>query len=141
MTPSQKPHPFLVRIMPDQIDSWTDKIYPHFEKISKNSNGKCLPEDILLGIQCAKMECWIILEEKTILSVFLTRMVLYPRRKICEYLACVGERWKDWMYLLKEIDVWAKDQGCDGMEALAPQKWRPVFPEYGVSHVIFEKDL
>lgn len=132
-----QPMPCLTLLRPDSVAIHAADIMPHFQKIADGSAGKWWPEDILQAVARGQIQCWVIMESEALFAVFLTRISFFPRRSVLECLACSGRGWKRWKHLLRDLEEWAKAQGCDGVEAIAVPKWRHLFAGYGVSHQIF----
>ena len=54
-----------------------------------------------------------------------------------------GKQRHKWQYLVKDIEQFAKDEGCQMMELIARPGWQKVLNNYGYqrTHVVLEKKI
>jgi len=88
---------------------------------------------------------WVAFDEnKKIDGIATTEFVMYPRRKMLsiEYLG--GKNMNEWGWdLLERLNDWAKDNKCDGIEAMARHGFWKWLEQDGFerSYTIYEKEV
>lgn len=114
------------------------------EKAADGSSGKFQPVDIFRHLARGEWQLWTAREDGALRSMLLTRIVEFPRMRVCEMLAAVGESRDETMVpFLADIEAWARRQGCLLMQPIARPGWERVFKPYGYvrTHSILEKRL
>jgi hypothetical protein len=129
----------LICIDPARIDDmWPhvrDKIRAAVERTGLSSFAD-IESDVLTGMQL----CWIAWDGKEILAAATTRLIK-PYDKVCELTACSGYQMAQWLPLLRQIEAYARAEGCRKMRILGRKGWERVLDGYHVEHVILEKGL
>ena len=76
-------------------------------------------------------------------AIALTEMHQFPRRKVLRITMMTGSRREKWIGFLKQIEDWAREQGCELMEPIARPGWRRILAPLGykLSHVMLTKEL
>ena len=112
---------YVSLVPPMHIESAWPSLEPHLFPAVERSHGRwtmpALKEMALLN----EKQVWIVFDDnKDIHCVAVTQNVTYPARKMLsiEFLGGAGlEKWA--FKLLDVLNSWAKDSGCDGVEATA----------------------
>lgn len=114
----------------------------HLEGAAKTAQKKFHVDDIYRGIAAGNYGLWIVIDptDDSIIAAVTTRLIQYPNRKAMALDWVGGSRMKEWIDLvLKEIKVYAKDQGCQHLEGygrkawgrwLAKRGWEPAYIAY-----------
>lgn len=105
------------------------------------------PEHMIAECAEGKRQLWLIQDEDG--RVLLTpiteiRTIDATGRKRLTLAQVAGERLKEAMPLLKEIEDWAiAEHGVDAVEMLGRKGWAKLLPEYGYrqSAILFRKEL
>lgn len=113
------------------LDVWP-AVVGYVAKATKYSSGKYEPEDVLRLVTDYNYPLWIAFDDEQIKGAVITRFIEYPRKK-CLFLEFCGGidgfSWKDAM--LSTLRRWAKDNGCDGIEATGRLGWKKIFESDG----------
>jgi hypothetical protein len=129
----------LVCVNPAHIDEmWPhvrDKIRAAVERTGLSSFAD-IESDVLTGMQL----CWIAWNGREIMAAATTQLVK-PYDKVCVVTACSGYEREQWLPLFKQIEVYAKAEGCMKMRLFGRKGWERVLDGYRVEHVVLEKGL
>ena len=73
----------------------------------------------------------------------VTTFARYPRLTALRLVGLVGERPARWVGLMRAVQDWAREQGCERVEAMAPARWTRLLGRLGFRefHVLTEVDL
>ena len=108
------------------------KMFPHLCGAAEYTYGRYEPEDILESVVSGDATLWVAFEDDEIKGVVTTRMAYYPRKTCLDMVFLGGEDfflWKDDM--LKLLQRWARDCGCDAIESWGRTAFARVFKEDG----------
>jgi hypothetical protein len=95
-----------------------------------------IERDVLSGGQLL----WIAWEGQ-ILAAATTRLADNGRRKVCEIVACSGGDRDKWLPLIRQIEDYAKNEGCSSTRIIGRVGWERVLDGYRREYVILEKAL
>ena len=134
-----------VSMVPKQyVDTCWDEIKPYLEKAASYTYGRYTVDDIYTSIVDYDYELWVAFENGRIKGAVVTNFVVYPQRKLLCMSLCGGVDLKDWKdSMLSLLRRYARDMGCDGIEATARRGWARVFQNDGFKSnwVTFELPL
>jgi hypothetical protein len=134
-----------VSMVPKQyVDTCWDEIKPYLEKAASYTYGRYTVDDIYTSIVDYDYELWVAFENGRIKGAVVTNFVVYPQRKLLCMSFCGGVDLKDWKdSMLSLLRRYARDMGCDGIEATARRGWARVFQNDGFKSnwVTFELPL
>jgi len=86
------------------------------------------PEDILEQIESKDIQVWAAKCGGKLIAVFLTRITVYPRRKVLELFLASGSGLPSWMNGVYDVMVaFGKTNGCTGMRAYGRQGWERLY--------------
>lgn len=87
----------------------------------ETSNGRWTMESIYQAVMSGNKHLWIVFnEDKEIECVAVTSVITYPGKKMLSIDFLGGDKIKKWAFkLLEVLNSFAKDAGCDGIEATA----------------------
>ena len=76
-------------------------------------------------------------------GVVVTELIKRKLGKVCHIYIMTGRQRHKWQYLVKDIEQFAKDEGCQMMELIARPGWQKVLNNYGYqrTHVVLEKKI
>jgi hypothetical protein len=52
-----------------------------------------------------------------------------------------GKQMKRWIHLIKEIEQWASQWGCDAIEIVGRKGWGRMYPDYEPIEYVYAKEL
>lgn len=70
-----------------------------------------------------------------------TELQMVNGAKVCALTACGGRNRNEWLWMLDEIEDYAKAEGCRAMRICGRRGWERVLPDYRVRRIVLEKDL
>lgn len=121
-------------------------VWPHLahiiHRLEAAAHGKYEAADLEAACVSGKMQLWLATSDdrKTPMTVALTEIVDYPRQAIGRVVGCAGTGLKDFMPFLRDLEEWAKTQGCKGMQAVGRDGWIKALPAgYRKAAVVMER--
>lgn len=131
----------LYGIPAHQVDEVWHEVRPWIDAACKTSRGKFDADDIRLGLLQRDDQLWI-WRTPTSYAVGVTRILIYPKQKVCSVRIATGRNRQEWQKeCIAQLEAWAKSQGCDGMELQARPGWEKALPGYDKTHVYLERKL
>jgi hypothetical protein len=131
-----------VSMVPKQyVDTCWQEVEPYLEKAAKYTYGRYNVNDIYTAIVDYDHELWVVFEDGRIKGAVVTNFAVDPQRKLLCMAFCGGVDLKDWKdSMLALLRRYARDTGCDGIEATARRGWAKVFQNDGFKNnwVTFE---
>lgn len=127
---------FQVRGIPaNLIDRFWPFAEPYIKRALDRAAGEFLAEDLKHFCKDREVQLWLVSEGERIIAAITTEIVNYPRRKHCRIITLAGSKAPEWTGLLDIIlSEWAKQQGCQALEAYVRKGYVPVLAEYGFKH-------
>jgi hypothetical protein len=118
-----------VSLVPTQfIDTCWAQIEPFMERAAKYTYDRYTSDDIYDSVVEHDYQLWVAFDETGIKGAVVTNIVSYPKRKLLCMAFCGGHDLKEWKSpMLSLLQKFAKDMGCDGIEATARAGWAKIF--------------
>jgi hypothetical protein len=116
----------------EYVNTCWDKIKSFMEKAADYTYGRFLESDLYDMAVHGNHQLWVAYEEESFKGAVLTNVINYPQKKVLCMGFCGGEdlnKWKDPMLAL--LRRYAKDMGCDSIEAFGRPGWASIFKEDG----------
>jgi hypothetical protein len=114
------------------VDTCWKQVEPFLDRAADFTFGRYTVDDIYDSVKDYDYHLWVAFEDKKIVGAVVTNFVVYPKRKVLCMSFCGGERLKEWKDpMLKLLQRFAWDMGCDGIEATARRGWAKVFQNDG----------
>lgn len=131
----------LVAIQSDEIEQYWSLVEDLIGQACTRTD-KYNKEDIKSNLKEAKQQLWLSVKE-TVEAVCITEIIQYQRAKYLNILITVGTNKEGWEDYISEIEKWAKEIGCTGVEILCRKGWARVHEKrgYKMSHVYIEKGI
>jgi hypothetical protein len=122
-----------VSMVPKQyVQTCWSQIVPFMEKAAEFTYGRYTADDILDSITDYDHVLWVAFNEGKIKGAVVTDFVTYPKRKLLCMSFCGGEDLHEWKVpMLELLQRFARDTGCDGIEATARRGWAKIFKDDG----------
>jgi hypothetical protein len=119
-------------VPPQYVDTCWKEIEPYMEKAAEYTYGRYTSDDIYDSLKEYDHQLWVAFDGGKIKGAVVTNIITYPKRKILCMSFCGGVELKDWKGpMLELLKKFAKDVGCDGIEATARRGWAKVFENDG----------
>jgi|TARA_R100001086_G_scaffold174319_1_gene95727 hypothetical protein len=110
---------------------WKD-VEKYLKGAADRTNGRYEIDDLYLSVCEYGHLLWIAFDKQEIKGAVITNVIVYPKKKFLCMGFCGGKdlhEWKDLM--LDMLKDWAKDNKCDGIEAVGRKGWSKVFKQDG----------
>jgi len=125
---------YTVTMIPtDHVMNVWDGVTPHLEKAAEYTYGRYTVDDMLTEITDYEHTLWVAFNERNeIKGAVVTRIKEYPRKRYLDLVFVGGDDgfgWKDEM--LRILQHWAYDTGCDGIESSGRLGWSKIFKDDG----------
>lgn len=105
---------------------------PYVKRALDRTSGEWNAEDIRRYAKDSTIQLWLVSEGDRVVGAVTTEIVIYPNRKHCRIITLAGSRGLEWTELVDTIiGSWAKDEGCDGIEAFVRKGYVPTLTKYG----------
>lgn len=135
----------LIGVPYSSVDEVWQKVQPLLQKGIDYGDGELDVKDILKFLLDRAMQLWVLYNytEDVIVMASVTEIIHYPQRKYCRFVTLGGERVDDWMSYIADIELWAKSQGCDSMEAYGRRGLAKKLEQVGYTnqYVVIRKPL
>lgn len=136
MTLEEATEKYRVRGIPaNMIDRFWPMAEPYIKRALDHTSGEFSPADIKAYCKDRIIQLWLVSENERIIAACTTEIINYPQRKHCRVVTLAGSKAVEWTQLLDVVLLeWAKQQGCDAMEAFVRKGYVPVLEKYGYKH-------
>jgi hypothetical protein len=119
-------------VPPEHVDSIWPAVEPFIEGALRYASGKYELEDVHSLLVDYGYPLWIAFDDRAIKGAAITRFVEYPRKKYLFVEFCGGiDGWAWKTPLLDTLRSWARDNGCDAIEASGRVGWARVLRDDG----------
>lgn len=133
----------FTQVTPDELPQVWPLIQWHMNSFASRSEGRFQAEDYYSKIQENYMQCWLSIRSQEIEACGLTEIVVYPRKKMLRICGGTGQNRKNWQVFEEYFAIWAKANGCDGLESIQRKGWFRFFKTLGYkqTHIFVERML
>lgn len=108
---------------------------PFVKRALDHTFGEMTSDDIRILCEDRNMQLWLISKDNHAVGAGTTQIVIYPQMKVCRLVTLAGSEFKEWMGIAHmNIEVWAEEQGCHGLEAYVRKGFVPKLEEIGYKH-------
>lgn len=116
-------------------------VAPLMEAICERSQGRYSVPGMLERFAKGEWILWIVWDGsvRAIVGTELYRDV--SGMKCCMIRFATGRQAATWTHLLREIEDWARGEGCQRLDMIARKGWARHLPDYKMTHVVLEKEL
>lgn len=128
----------------EYVDTCWNKIEPFMEKAVEYTYGRYTLNNIYDMAKEGDHQLWVAYDGNDFKAAVLTNLMNYPNRRVLCMGFCGGvelSEWKDPMLSL--LRRYAKDMGCDSIEAFGRPGWANVFKNdgYQAKWITFELSI
>ena len=114
------------------VPAYWDKVESHLAKAVEYTHGRYEIEDIFDALMDYDYNLWIAFDDEGVKGAVVTKFNVYPRRKYLDMVFTGGEHLAEWKEpMLKMLQAWAFDSGCDGIESTGRPGWAKIFANDG----------
>lgn len=101
-----------------------DIVGPLLEKSIDYSDKRYTVDDIKRDIKSKDMQLWVVVDSAgNIHSTIVTRVVIYPQRKVLFLEHIAGSDFDEWKHLLHVFVAFAQRKGCSSIDAFGRPGW------------------
>ena len=125
-----------------------DKVWhicsPFIELAAEKGREEMTPQNIYEFCKEAKMQLWVIYNEKTdIIAVITTEIIEYPAKKVCRIVTLGGSGIDAWLDYISVIESWAVEKECKAIETFCRKGFIKKLENYGYeqTYVVLGKEL
>jgi hypothetical protein len=125
----------------EYVDTCWAKIEPFIEKAAEYTYGRYSASNLYDMVKDGDHQLWVAYDGNDFKGTVLTNVMNYPQRRVLCMGFCGGIELKDWKTpMLDLLKRYAKDMGCDSIEAFGRPGWANVFKNdgYQIKWVAFE---
>jgi hypothetical protein len=116
----------------EYVDTCWSKIEPFIVESVKATEGRNTEEDLYGMAKDPRNNLWVVYDDEEFKGFVLTSINTYPQRKILAMNYCGGTDFKSWKTsIIGTLKQFAKDYGCDSIEAHGRQGWSKVLKDEG----------
>lgn len=116
----------------EYLDTCWEKIEPFAKKAAKYTHGRFKAEDLYEMVLDGGHQLWVAYEGPEFKGMVVTNIMNYPQRRLLCLGFCGGKELKSWKApMLTLLRGFAKDMGCDSIEAYGRPGWANVFKNDG----------
>ena len=110
---------------------WED-IKPYIAKAAEHTYGRYTVDDILDSIIQYNRDLWMAFDDGGVKGIVITYMKNYPQKLYLDLEFCAGDEGLTWKApMLKVLQHWAYDNGCDGIESSGRLGWAKIMKNDG----------
>jgi hypothetical protein len=129
----------LYGVLSDEVNDVWFEVLPLIESALEYGDGKYDTHSIYQKLKSREMQLWLSLN-KGIEALCITQIQIYPQKKVCLLHVVAGRDMNHWLQFLDEIETWAKQQGCQSLEAYGRPGWKKV-TGWEQIHVVIRKRI
>lgn len=118
-------------IQPGDLGALWHELWPLLEPAARLSRETI---DYLGGIRAKDLQCWAICEQNHPVAVIVTRLFrdTTSGELSCQIFLVGGSRLLEWATdFLEKLTLWARDEGCQWLEAAGRPGWKRIAPRLG----------
>lgn len=136
MTPDS-PDQYRVRAIPAaMVDRFWQFAEPYIKRALDHTRGEFEPGDIKAYCKDRLIQLWLVTEGERVVAAATTEIITYPRAKQCRIVTLGGSRAVEWTpLLLSTLESWAREQGCNAMEAFVRKGYVKILADYSYKHM------
>jgi hypothetical protein len=122
-------------IQPQDVEVLWRFAEPYVKRSLDHAYGEVIPEDLKQMCLKAQAQLWMIMKGNRVAGAGTTQIVLHPQMKVCRIITLSGDEFPEWMdFAHMNLEMWAVNQGCVGMEAFVRRGFVPKLREIGYGH-------
>lgn len=125
----------------EYVDACWDKIEEFVKKAVDKTEGRYTLNDLYQMTKKDNHHLWVSFDAPEFKGFVITSVNTYPQRKILSMSFCGGIEYKDWKKpMMSTLKRFAKDMGCDALEAYGRPGWSKILKDegYKAKFVAFE---
>lgn len=98
-------------------------------------------DDVESDVLDGRALLWLAWIWPNIRGAAVTRIERTEKSKVCVIIACGGEGMTEWLHVIKQIEDYARNEGCDCVRIFGRKGWLRALPDYSAPKIVLEKRL
>jgi hypothetical protein len=133
----------LLAIEPEELGNVWSLIEPLVLKTIDGMNGRHTLQSLLAEVMEHDLALWAVVSQGQGLQALVGTQIAVSSSGLRSLVIrfTVGKGIHDWVYLLDQLEDYARSVGCQRVETWARKGWAKHMPDYKLTHVLLEKDL
>ena len=116
----------------EYVDTCWHKIEQYAKKAADKTEGRFTLENLYEMTKEENQHLWVAYDVDDFKGFVLTSINSYPKRKILSMNFCGGKEYKTWKRAMFDtLKSFAKDIGCDSLEAYGRPGWSKILKDEG----------
>jgi hypothetical protein len=136
---------YISGIPSERINEVWEECEPYIEMGNGKSRDEMSVMDIYERLSEARMQLWLIFnDKKEIVSVLTTEIIEYPQKTMCRIVTLGGKDLDIWVEeWLDTIEAWALEKGCVAMETVCRKGFIKKLERFGYenAYTVLVKEL
>ena len=121
-------------------DVWPD-VLELVEQALAHGGGRYAPEDFFEALLRREMQLWTVRTGDRLIGLAITELRNYPRQRRCRYLLLAGDGFEHWQHLQRDIENWARANGCTAMEMCGRRGWERKLRGWRATHLEMTREI
>lgn len=119
-------------IPPEHVAAVWPRVEGYIDEVVKQTHGRYLVEDVFAQLIDGSHLLWIAFEGEHVKGAVVSCFQYYPRKKVLSCPFVTGEEFATWKKpILAVLHRFARDNGCEGIEATGRIGWARMFKDDG----------
>lgn len=134
----------LVCIDPEKINLIWPQVSHFIHAAFVTGLGDDTPETVKADLDNKMALLWVVWDGKGLIAAATTKLMVQPNgRKQCVITSCGGRELPRWIGFIKELEDYARAEGCTQFRMMGRPGWKTWFKEYGYVEpwVCLQKEL
>ena len=136
MSPSDRAicvDPKLVHIVWPEVSHWI--------KLALERGDLGLFSEVVDDVLAGRSLLWLAWNRPRIVGAAVTQIYRTEKSKVCLIVACGGVGITDWLIGIRQIEEYAKAEGCDVVRILGRKGWLRMLKDYSAPKIVLERRL
>ena len=130
----------LAVVPPENLGLVWQKVEPLLKPAIDQSGGRYTVDSTRSAITKRDMQLWIAFtEDGDILAAMTSCITVYPSLTMLAVVHCGGRMMGLWLHSMSQVETWAKEQGCEGVEIAGRAGWEKALPGYAKAGTLIER--
>lgn len=131
----------LISVAPSQVSELLGFASPFIERAFASGMGDDTSEIVMDDLMRGASRLWIALGDQRILSVATTKIIDTAKKRLCVITCCSGNEVDKWVHFIRDIELYAAQNGCYAVRIMGRPGWKKMFPGYHEPWICLEKQL
>jgi len=131
----------LKGVLSHDVESIWDIVSPILERALAKSAGDYNIQDVFGELLSRDQQLWVWVEDGKIEACCTTKIVNYPRSRICTMPLIAGTKMKNWLSSEETMVAWAKENNCTQIEGYARDGWLRVLKHWTKVWTTIRRDV